>query len=191
MTKSEVRRLPLEKLRIGHGAVCYDIGAGTGSVAVEMGLEIRRRGGNGEVYAIERSLDALQLIQSNCQKFHGGWQGFHIVEGGAPEAMEGLPLPTHAFIGGSGGKMQAIVEALVAANPGVRIVANAITLETLGEILDCMRNFGFQDTELTQIWAAKVETVGAYHMPKAQNPVYIAVMQNPSLDSEEIQWQEL
>lgn len=105
--------------------------------------------------------------------------------------MEGLPLPTHAFIGGSGGKMQAIVEALVAANPGVRIVANAITLETLGEILDCMRNFGFQDTELTQIWAAKVETVGAYHMPKAQNPVYIAVMQNPSLDSEEIQWQEL
>ena len=92
--------------------------------------------------------------------------------------MEGLPLPTHAFIGGSGGKMQAIVEALVAANPGVRI-------------LDCMRNFGFQDTELTQIWAAKVETAGAYHMPKAQNPVYIAVMQNPSLDSEEIQWQEL
>ncbi|MEY8219748.1 precorrin-6y C5,15-methyltransferase (decarboxylating) subunit CbiE [Enterocloster aldenensis] len=191
MTKSEVRRLSLEKLRIGHGAVCYDIGAGTGSVAVEMGLEIRRRGGNGEVYAIERSLDALQLIQSNCQKFHGGWQGFHIVEGGAPEAMEGLPMPTHAFIGGSGGKMQAIVEALVAANPGVRIVANAITLETLGEILDCMRNFGFQDTELTQVWAAKVETVGAYHMPKAQNPVYIAVMQNPSLDSEEIQWQEL
>ena len=54
-----------------------------------------------------------------------------------------------------------------------------------------MRNFGFQDTELTQIWAAKVETAGAYHMPKAQNPVYIAVMQNPSLDSEEIQWQEL
>ena len=100
-------------------------------------------------------------------------------------------MPTHAFIGGSGGKMQAIVEALVAANPGVRIVANAITLETLGEILDCMRNFGFQDTELTQVWAAKVETVGAYHMPKAQNPEYMAVMQNPSLDSEEIQWQEL
>ena len=191
MTKAEVRRLSLEKLRIGDGAVCYDIGAGTGSVAVEMGLEIRRRGGNGEVYAIERSLDALQLIQSNCQKFHGGWQGFHIVEGEAPEAMDGLPMPTHAFIGGSGGKMPAIVEALLAANPQVRIVANAITLETVGEILDCMRKFGFQDTELTQVLAAKVEVVGAYHMPKAQNPVYVAVMQNPSLDSEEIQWQEL
>ena len=54
-----------------------------------------------------------------------------------------------------------------------------------------MRKFGFQDTELTQVLAAKVEVVGAYHMPKAQSPVYVAVMQNPSLDSEEIQWQEL
>lgn len=179
MTKAEVRRLSLEKLRIGHGAVCYDIGAGTGSVAVEMGLEIRRRGGGGEVYAIERKEEALCLIRSNCQKFHGGWQNFHIVEGEAPLAMADLPVPTHAFVGGTGGRMKEVVAALLEANPQVRIVANAITLETVGEVLDCIREFGFRDTELVQVWAAPVEVRGSYHMPMAQNPVYVAVMQDP------------
>ena len=78
--------------------------------------------------------EALQLIESNCQKFHGSWMGFHIVEGEAPEAMKGLEPPTHAFIGGSGGHMREIVAALLDANPHVRIVANAITLETVGEM---------------------------------------------------------
>lgn len=171
--------------------MCYDIGAGTGSVAVEMGMEIRKRGGSGQVYAIERNREALQLIESNCQKFHGSWMGFHIVEGEAPEAMEGLEPPTHAFIGGSGGHMREIVAALLDANPHVRIVANAITLETVGEILACMREFEFATGEITQIWAAPVDTVGSYHMPKAQNPVYVAVMQDPKDDGGEIQWQEL
>ena len=191
MTKKEVRRISLDKLCIGSQAVCYDIGAGTGSVAVEMGMEIRKWGGSGQVYAIERNREALQLIESNCQKFHGSWMGFHIVEGEAPEAMKGLEPPTHAFIGGSGGHMREIVAALLDANPHVRIVANAITLETVGEILACMKEFGFATGEITQVWAAPVDTVGSYHMPKAQNPVYVAVMQDPKDDEGEIQWQEL
>lgn len=182
MTKAEVRKISVEKLRIGYGAVCYDIGAGTGSVAVEMGMEVRHMGGEGEVYAIERKEEALCLIRSNYQKFHGGWEGFHVVEGEAPKAMEGLPAPTHAFLGGTGGRMKEIVAALLEVNPQVRIVANAISLETVGEILDCIRDFGFQDTELVQVWAAPVETRGAYHMPIAQNPVYVAVMQDPAQD---------
>lgn len=190
MTKGDVRRISLDRLCIGHGAVCYDIGAGTGSVSVEMGAEIRRQGGGGEVYAIERSREALQLIESNRQKFHGSWMGFHIVEGEAPGAMEGLPAPTHAFIGGSGGRMKEIVRELLKANPEVRIVANAVTLETVGEIIDCIREFRFKEQGLTQILAAPVEVVGNYHMPKAQNPVYIAVMQYPDESGGEIQWQE-
>ena len=74
--------------------------------------------------------------------------------------------------------MREIVAALLDANPHVRIVANAITLETVGEILACMREFEFATGEITQIWAAPVDTVGSYHMPKAQNPVYVAVMQD-------------
>lgn len=191
MTKAEVRRISLNKLCIGDGAVCYDIGAGTGSVAVEMGMAIRRRGGDGELYAIERSREALELMESNRQKFHGSWQGFHIVEGEAPKALEGLTPPTHAFIGGSGGRLKEIVACLLSANPQVRIVVNAVTLETAGEIIDCMKQYGFEVRSMVQVLAAPVEPVGNYHMLKAQNPVYVAVMQYPAAGKEEIRCQEL
>ena len=102
-----------------------------------------------------------------------------------------MEMPTHAFIGGSGGRMKEIVGWLLKANPRVRIVANAITLETVAEILECMRMYGFEEGELLQIQASPVEQVGSYHMPKAQNPVYIAVMQHPGEDVEELEWQDL
>lgn len=191
MTKESVRRLSMEKLRIGADAVCFDIGAGTGSLAVEMGLAIRRQCGGGRVCAIERDEAALELIDANFRKFFGDWQGFCIIAGEAPEALEGLEMPTHAFIGGSGGRMKEIVGWLLKANPRVRIVANAITLETVAEILECMRMYGFEEGELLQIQASPVEQVGSYHMPKAQNPVYIAVMQHPGEDVEGLEWQDL
>ena len=189
MTKETIRRLSIEKLCIGNHSVCYDIGAGTGSVSVEIGLEIRRSCNEGSVYAIEREQEALELIRANVQKFHGSWEDIHIVEGEAPEAFEGLPAPTHAFIGGSSGKMKEIIGTLLDLNPSVRIVANAITLETVSEIIECMKEYGFEDGELLQIQASPVKQLGSYHMPMAQNPVYIAVMQHPAKDDvEEIEW---
>lgn len=185
MTKETVRRISVEKLRLGNGAVCYDIGAGTGSVAVEMGLKLRQSCMEGQIYAIERDEAALELIEANLRKFHGGWDGVHVVKGEAPEALDGLEPPTHAFIGGSGGRMREIIKSLLEANHQVRIVANAITLETVSELLDCMKEFGFEDTEMLQVMAAPVDLVGGYHMPKAQNPVYIAVMQHGSMAGEE------
>lgn len=130
-----------------------------------------------------------KLIRANVQKFHGNWEDIHIVEGEAPEAFEGLPAPTHAFIGGSGGKMKEIIGTLLNLNPAVRIVANAITLETVSEILACMKEYGFEDGELLQVQVSPVKQLGSYHMPIAQNPVYIAVMQHPVKDDvEEIEW---
>lgn len=72
--------------------------------------------------------------------------------------------------------MKGIVETLLEASPETRIVANAVTLETVREILDCIRKFGFREMELAQVWTAPVEFVGGYHMPKAQNPAYVAAM---------------
>ena len=68
MTKETIRRLSIEKLCIGNHSVCYDIGAGTGSISVEIGLEIRRSCNEGSVYAIEREQEALELIQGQCAK---------------------------------------------------------------------------------------------------------------------------
>ena len=85
--------------------------------------------------------------------------------------------------------MKEIIGTLLDLNPSVRIVANAITLETVSEIIECMKEYGFEDGELLQIQASPVKQLGSYHMPIAQNPVYIAVMQHPVKDDvEEIEW---
>ncbi len=191
MTKDLVRRTILGLLRIGGRAVCYDIGSGTGSVAVEMGRQIRRQCGEGRVYAIEKNEEALNLTEANGRKFHGDWPGFCIVEGEAPEAMENLEPPTHAFIGGSAGRFREIVDRLVRANPQVRIVASAITLETAGEILACMRDYGFKEARIVQAGFSEAQAVGSVHMLRGNNPIFLAVMQDPDGELEDIEWQDL
>jgi precorrin-6Y C5,15-methyltransferase (decarboxylating) len=162
MTKSEIRGLSLSGLGLRPGDICYDIGAGTGSVAVEMALAAYR----GRVYAIERHAGALPLIARNLRRFHLG--NVVVVEGAAPDALEGLPPPDAAFIGGSGGRLGAIVSLLRSKNPRVRMVITAITLETAAAALAAL-----PDAELTQIFAARSKKAGGSRLLMAQNPVMI------------------
>ncbi|MEQ2372117.1 precorrin-6A reductase [Blautia sp. CLA-JM-H16] len=167
MTKEEVRTVSLSKLRLGEDSVCYDVGAGTGSVSIEMAL----RAWNGEVYAIEKKEDALALLKENKQKFAA--DNLTIVPGTAPEAMTELPVPTHAFIGGSSGNMNAIVKLLLEKNPKVRIVINCITLETVTEAMNAIRDFDLTDVDIVQLGAARSKSIGRYHMMMGENPIYI------------------
>lgn len=167
MTKEEVRTVSLSKLRLAEDSICYDIGAGTGSVSVEMAL----RAWNGEVYAIEKKEDALGLLKENKQKFAA--DNLEIVPGTAPEAMETLPAPTHAFIGGSSGNMNEIVRLLLKKNPKVRIVINCITLETVTEAMNAIRDFNLTDVDIVQLGAARSKSIGRYHMMMGENPIYI------------------
>ena len=157
----------------------------------EMGREIRRQCGEGRVYAVEKDGEALNLIEANGRKFHGDWPGFCIVEGEAPEALEELEPPTHAFIGGSAGRFREIVDWLVRANPQVRIAATAITLETAGEILACMRDYGFKEARMVQVSVAEAQPVVGIHMLRGNNPVFLAVMQGADSGLEDIEWQDL
>ena len=167
MTKEEVRTVSLSKLRLGEDSVCYDVGAGTGSVSIEMAL----RAWNGEVYAIEKKEDALALLKENKQKFAA--DNLTIVPGTAPEAMTELPVPTHAFIGGSSGNMNAIVKLLLEKNPKVRMVINCITLETVTEAMNAIRDFDLTDVDIVQLGAARSKSIGRYHMMMGENPIYI------------------
>lgn len=167
MTKEEIRVLSLAKLHLTRDAVVYDIGAGTGSVSVEAALAA----GDGCVYAIERKPLAADLIHQNCQKF--GLANVTVVEGTAPEALSGLPVPTHVFIGGSAGKLKELIALLYEKNPEVRIVVNAIALETIGEITELAENY---HVDMTQIQVAKSKNLGNYHLMMGQNPVMIAVI---------------
>ena len=173
MTKEEVRTVSLSKLRLTADSVCYDVGAGTGSLSIEMAL----RAHQGQVWAIEKKEDAVELIHRNKVKFAA--DNLEIVEGLAPEALKDLPVPTHAFIGGSSGNLKEIVKLLLEKNPHVRIVINCITLETVSEALETAKEFGFEENEIVQLSAARSKAIGRYHMMMGENPIYIITLQNP------------
>ena len=87
-----------------------------------------------------------------------------------------LLVPTHAFIGGSGGNMRTIIELLMKKNPNVRIVINCVTLETLTEVLAVIKEGEFAEPDIVQVSASRYRKVGEYHMADAINPVYIVTV---------------
>ena len=167
MTKEEVRSVSLSKMRVCRDSVIYDIGAGTGSVAVEAALQADM----GHVYAVEMKEESAQLIEKNRRKF--GADNLTIIRGMAPEALKELPAPDIVFIGGSKGHLNEIIETVCQKNPKARIVINAITLETLSEAVACCQNKKHLDDEIVQVQISKSDKIGNYHMMKGQNPVYI------------------
>lgn len=173
MTKEEVRALAVSKLRLCSQDTLWDVGAGTGSVSVECALCLSQ----GRVYAVERKPEACQLIRSNRDQFQ--LSNLHLVEGEAPQVLSDLPAPDSLFIGGSSGALRDIIGAALSKNPAVRIVASAITLETVQDALSAIRQFGFQDTEIVQVTISRSAPVGSYHMMRGENPVYLISMEKP------------
>ena len=167
MTKSEVRSISLSKLRLTKDSVLYDIGAGTGSISIEAALQAPE----GFVYAVEKKEEACALIEENKRKFHTA--NIEVVSGLAPEALESLPVPTHAFIGGSSGNMKEIIELLLRKNPHVRLVINTIALESVAETLDCMKTLPVKDVDIIHVSSARSRELGRYHMMTGMNPIYI------------------
>ena len=175
MTKSEVRSICLSKLRLTPNAVCWDVGAGTGSVSIEMA----RLCADGTVYAIEKSERALALLEQNKEAFSAS--NMQIIPGPAPEACRDLPAPTHAFLGGTSGSVRDILALLLEKNPHVRIVATAVTLESVSTLSACMEDF--EAAECVSVQVSKAAALGRYHLMQAQNPVYIFTLQNGGMDA--------
>lgn len=171
MTKSEIRAISIAKLMLDLDSVAYDIGAGTGSVSVEMAGICR----HGEVYAIECRKDAVELLRRNKKRFM--LPNLNVVEGSAPEACEPLPPPTHAFLGGTSGNMDKIIGMLLNKNPHFRIVINLISLESIAEMTQCLTKFGFDDAEIVQVTVAKSKKLGRHRLMTGQNPIMIITCQ--------------
>ena len=197
MTKEEIRAISIRKLGLSADSVLYDIGAGTGSVSVEAALlhpDIK-------VCAIERNDEAVELIKKNKEKFCAG--NITVIKGEASEVLEKMALsettentgssaftcecsgsvvegelliPTHAFIGGSGGNMRVIIEVLKKMNENIRIVINCVTLETLTEVLSVIKEEKYAEPDIVQVSASRYRRVGSYHMADAINPVYIVTI---------------
>ena len=167
MTKSEVRAVTLSKLRLTRDARCWDVGAGTGSVSLEM-AEVCE---DGMVYAIERKPEACALIEAN--KKHLGVTNVQVIEGAAPDTLRDLPAPTHVFIGGSGGELKEILALVLDKNPAARIVVNTVTAETFALALDALKKLPVTDVEIVELSVSRGRKVGGYHLMTAQNPVYL------------------
>ena len=167
MTKEEVRSISISKLRLWKDAVIYDVGAGTGSVAVEMALQAP----DGVVYAVEKNEEAVALLGKNRVAF--AVDHLKIVHGKAPEALENLPAPTHVFLGGSSGNLKEILDIVRKKNKAVRVVINAITLETVTEALTYLKEQEISGAEVVSVQTARAREVGRYHMMTGQNPVYV------------------
>lgn len=167
MTKQEVRTLTVGKLALTKDAIVYDIGAGSGSVSIEIALQSPEI----KVYAIEKELLACQLMEKNKQKFAA--DNMEIINGTAPEQLEDLPVPTHVFIGGSSGNLKSILNKVYEKNPKAKVVLNTVSLNTLNEILNLANENENWELDVVQIQAAKAKQMGKYQLMMGQNPVYI------------------
>jgi precorrin-6Y C5,15-methyltransferase (decarboxylating) len=167
MTKAEVRAITLSKLRLKENSILYDIGAGTGSVAIECGLQMKK----GRVYAIEKEPDAQVLIRENALKF--GVNNLTVVPGEAPGVLSSLPLPDRIFIGGTGGRMKEILDWFGQISHHFRMVVNAVTLESAAEALARFKDRSFREIDLICVSVTRGRPAGEKHMLQALNPVYI------------------
>ena len=167
MTKEEVREVSICKLRLTDKSLVYDIGSGTGSIAMEMaGLSPDLK-----VYAIERKPEAVALIKKNKEKFK--LDNIEVIEAEAPEGLDELPKPTHVFIGGSGGNLNEILNTLYSMNDSMRIVITAVSLETIARIKDILSAYPIANEDIVELQVNRSKVIGKYHMMQAENPVWI------------------
>lgn len=169
ITKEEVRVVTLAKLKLRHDMTLWDLGAGSGSVSIEADHLLP----NGRIFAVERNPQCIEFIKENLGRFNA--RHVTLIEGEAPACLETLPDPDRVFIGGSGGNLWAILEAVDGRLPaGGRVVLNAVTLDTLTAANEYFDNAGYQ-VEVTTINIARTRPLTDYKMFEAYNPVYIVV----------------
>lgn len=158
------------KARLESDSVVYDIGAGTGSIAVEAALLVRE----GIVYAVEREWRAAETIAENAARL--GVVNLHVVRGEAPEALAGLPPADRIIVGGSGGRLRDILEASRSKlRERGRIVVNAVTIETAAGSIKLLEDLGFCRVDACCLTVARARRVGKSRIMKGLNPVFLVV----------------
>lgn len=170
LTRREVRALTLACLRARPGSVIWDIGAGSGAVSIEMVQRLPRA----QVFAVERDPDQIRCLRANLARYRAA--SVTVVEGEAPDVLSRLPDPAAIFIGGTGGKLTAVLtqcwERLASAG---RLVANLVVLDHLSEFLAWCATAD-ETPEVLQVQLARgVPIVGSLRL-KSLDPVYIATV---------------
>jgi precorrin-6Y C5,15-methyltransferase (decarboxylating) len=147
LTPAEVRCVAIAQLDLGPKSVMWDIGAGSGSVAIESA----QIASEGQIFAIEQDIEDHQLIKANAERF--GVKNLTAVLGRAPEAWEKLPAPDSVFVGGSGREVGRLVELVYSKlKPGGRIVTNVSSIENLAGVHELLN----KHIPEVQVWMINV-----------------------------------
>jgi precorrin-6Y C5,15-methyltransferase (decarboxylating) len=167
ITRREVRLLALCYLELQHGDVLWDVGAGSGSVA----LEAARLSPSLTIFAVERDAAAFARLEANVSQFGAGRVQTVCAE--APEGLATLPDPVAVFIGGSGGRLADILGTVrERLGPGGRVVLNCITLENFSCGWDALAKLGLEP-EATAVQLARSRPLGRLHGMEPDNPIFI------------------
>jgi cobalt-precorrin-6B (C15)-methyltransferase len=168
MSQREIRLLMISALRLEANSVVWDIGAGTGTIPVEIGLLCP----HGRIIAIERDEEVANLIQLNCDRFEV--HNVQIVIGSAPECLSQIStLPQRACIEGSRGIkpiLQQVWEYLPLTG---RIVITAASLEALYEVSESFTQLHARNVEVVQSAVNRLETRGNSRRLAAVDPLFI------------------
>ena len=173
LTKRQIRAAAISLLGVQEDSICYDIGSGTGGMTAELAMAAPR----GSVYAVECDADAFSLTGKNMKRF--ALSQVEQVFGHAPEALGNLPAPDCVFVGGSTGKIGEIFGAVFAKNPAARVVATAVSLETVSELSSlsaAYESVGYR-TQCLLLSAAETKKMGRYHLLFGQNPTLLFLIE--------------
>lgn len=173
LTKRQIRAAAIGLLGVREDAVCWDIGSGTGGMTAELAMAAPR----GEVLAVECDAAAYALTEKNLRRFALSQVKQYF--GRAPEVLAELPKPDCVFVGGSTGEMEAIFTAVFEKNPAARVVATAVSLETIAELSElgaAYERAGFR-VECLQLSAAETKKLGRYHLLFGQNPTMLFLIE--------------
>jgi precorrin-6Y C5,15-methyltransferase (decarboxylating) len=166
ITKKEVRVLSLSELRLKPDSVVWDIGAGSGSVAVEC----TRLAPYGQVFAIEKNEGDMANIEENRKKFRTDFTAIHAK---APDGLEKLPDPDAVFIGGSGGELRELIRICCYRLKGSgRIVVNSVTIETLSASQQALIEEGF-GVNISLLQVSRSKPILNMTRFEGLNPIYV------------------
>ncbi|NCR41712.1 MAG: precorrin-6Y C5,15-methyltransferase subunit CbiT [Microcystis aeruginosa W13-11] len=168
LSKREVRLLMISALRLGDGGIFWDIGAGTGTIPVEIGLLCP----NSPIIAIERDEEVASLIRRNCDRF--GVKNVTVFEGSAPDCLPNISLaPDRVCIEGGKPIKSVLQEVWQYLKPNGRIVATANNLETLYQFSEGFSNLQARNIEIVQAAVNRLETRGIHQVFAAVDPMFI------------------
>ncbi|MEH1865486.1 MAG: precorrin-6Y C5,15-methyltransferase subunit CbiT [Nostoc sp.] len=168
LSQREVRLLLIAQLRLTSDSVLWDIGAGTGTIPVEVGLLCPK----GQIIAIERDEEVANLIKRNCDRFDV--KNVEVIEGIAPECLHDLKVAPHRVCIEGGRPIQDILQAAWHyLPPSGRVVATAANLESLYAISQTFSLLRARNIEVVQSAVNRLETRGFSQTFTAVDPIFI------------------